>query len=75
MEKNVLKPRLNQATRAHTKVLDKLAFEFGIGENERFVASDASPILRHTKQVIYLLDGDIAVLTPENHSIDRKSVV
>jgi len=41
----------------------------GIGDNERFVASDASPILRHTKQVIYLQDGDIAVLTANNHEI------
>ncbi|MFA6341063.1 MAG: glutamine--fructose-6-phosphate transaminase (isomerizing) [Candidatus Paceibacterota bacterium] len=41
----------------------------GIGENERFVASDASPILRHTKQVIYLHDGDIAVLTANSHKI------
>ncbi len=41
----------------------------GIGDNERFVASDASPILRHTKQVIYLQDGDVAVLTAESHEI------
>ncbi len=41
----------------------------GIGENERFVASDASPILRHTKQVIYLQDGDVAVLTSGSHDI------
>jgi len=41
----------------------------GIGEDERFVASDASPILRYTKQVIYLYDGDIAVLTAKDHRI------
>ena len=41
----------------------------GIGEDERFVASDASPILRHTKEVIYLYDGDIAVLTSDSHDI------
>jgi glucosamine--fructose-6-phosphate aminotransferase (isomerizing) len=41
----------------------------GIGENERFVASDASPILRHTKQVVYLQDGDVAVLTSTSHDI------
>lgn len=49
----------------------------GIGENERFVASDASPILRHTKQVIYLQDGDVAVLTSKNHEIfalDNKKI-
>lgn len=41
----------------------------GIGKNENFVASDASPILRHTKEVIYLYDGDIAVLTSGSHDI------
>lgn len=41
----------------------------GLGENENFVASDPTPILRHTKNVIYLHDGEIAVLTPSNHHI------
>ncbi len=31
----------------------------GIGENENFVASDVSAILAHTKQIVYLEDGDI----------------
>lgn len=34
----------------------------GIGENENFVASDVSAIIAHTKQVIYLEDGEIAVI-------------
>jgi glucosamine--fructose-6-phosphate aminotransferase (isomerizing) len=34
----------------------------GIGEEENFVASDVSAILSYTKQVIYLEDGEIAVL-------------
>lgn len=35
----------------------------GIGENEEyFVASDASPIIEYTKNVVYLEDGEIAVL-------------
>ncbi|MCX6793108.1 MAG: glutamine--fructose-6-phosphate transaminase (isomerizing) [Candidatus Falkowbacteria bacterium] len=34
----------------------------GIGEKEFFVASDAAPIIEHTKQVIYLDDGDVAIL-------------
>ncbi|MBI2409168.1 MAG: glutamine--fructose-6-phosphate transaminase (isomerizing) [Gemmatimonadetes bacterium] len=34
----------------------------GIGENEHFVASDASAILAHTRQVVYLDDGDVAVV-------------
>lgn len=41
----------------------------GIGEGERMVASDASAILRHTKNVIYLDDGELAVITPNSHRI------
>ncbi len=32
----------------------------GVGEGENFVASDVSAILAHTKQVVYLEDGEIA---------------
>ncbi len=32
----------------------------GVGEGENFVASDVSAILQHTKQVVYLEDGEIA---------------
>ncbi len=39
----------------------------GIGENEFFVASDASAVLEHTRSVVYLDDGDIAVLTPDHY--------
>jgi glucosamine--fructose-6-phosphate aminotransferase (isomerizing) len=34
----------------------------GIGKNEFFVASDASPIIEHTKKVVYLNDEEIAVV-------------
>jgi glucosamine--fructose-6-phosphate aminotransferase (isomerizing) len=34
----------------------------GIGENEHFVASDVSALIRHTRQIAYLDDGEIAVL-------------
>lgn len=34
----------------------------GIGDNENFVASDVSAIIAHTKQIIYLEDGEIAVI-------------
>src|SRR2546427_7309627 len=48
----------------------------GIGENELFVASDASAILEHTRSVVYLDDGDIAVLTPTAyHVVDSQSHV
>jgi glucosamine--fructose-6-phosphate aminotransferase (isomerizing) len=35
----------------------------GLGDNENFIASDVSAILAHTKQVIYLDDGELAVVT------------
>jgi glucosamine--fructose-6-phosphate aminotransferase (isomerizing) len=41
----------------------------GLGAGENFVASDASPILRHTRQVVYLHDGEVAVMTPDAHAI------
>jgi len=48
----------------------------GIGEGELFVASDASAILEHTRSVVYLDDGDIAVLTPSGyHIIDTQDHV
>jgi len=34
----------------------------GIGENEFFVASDATPIVEYTKNVVYLEDEEIAVM-------------
>ena len=34
----------------------------GVGQGENFLASDVSPILPHTRQVVYLHDGDIVLL-------------
>ena len=34
----------------------------GVGENEFFLASDATPIIEYTKNVVYLEDGEIARL-------------
>src|SRR3989338_2578794 len=41
----------------------------GIGKGEYFIASDASAVLKHTTKVIYLDDGEMAVLTPRGHKI------
>ncbi|MEK7099205.1 MAG: glutamine--fructose-6-phosphate transaminase (isomerizing) [Patescibacteria group bacterium] len=41
----------------------------GIGDGEYIVASDAAAVIRHTKHVIYLDDGEMAVLTPRGHRI------
>ena len=34
----------------------------GVGDGEMFVASDAAPIVAHTNKVVYLDDGDVAVI-------------
>ncbi len=34
----------------------------GIGENEMFLASDASPFVEYTSNAVYLKDGEIAIL-------------
>lgn len=41
----------------------------GLGNGEHFIASDPSPILPHTKKVVFLEDGEVAILTPQKHSI------
>lgn len=39
----------------------------GVGEGEFFMASDATPIIEHTKKVVYLNDEEIAVVTRDGH--------
>src|SRR5690348_15423263 len=40
-----------------------------IGSGENFVASDASAVLSHTRSVVYLDDGEIAVVRPQEYRI------
>ena len=40
-----------------------------IGVGEHFVASDASAVLAHTRSVVYLDDGEIAVVRPSDYRI------
>jgi glutamine---fructose-6-phosphate transaminase (isomerizing) len=41
----------------------------GVGDGEFLVASDASAVLEHTRSVVYLNDGDVAVVTPEGYRV------
>ena len=45
----------------------------GIGQNEYFIASDATPIIEYTNEVVYLNDEEIAVITKEGLSIKNIS--
>jgi glucosamine--fructose-6-phosphate aminotransferase (isomerizing) len=52
----------------------------GVGENENFLASDVTAIVTHTRNVFYLNDGEMAILSREgittktstNEIIDKK---
>ncbi len=44
----------------------------GVGENgETFVASDAAAVIAHTRDVVYLDDGDLATITRDGYTIHR----
>ena len=41
----------------------------GLGRRGNFVASDAAAILGHTKKVVYLNEGEMGVITPDNFKV------
>ncbi len=41
----------------------------GLGEGENYIASDVAAILQHTRQVVYLDDGEMAVLTKDGYRV------
>lgn len=41
----------------------------GVGDGEHFIASDATPIVEYTRNVIYLNDGEIAIIDGKNLTI------
>ena len=41
----------------------------GIGEGENYIASDVAAILAHTRQVVYLDDGEMAIVTREGYTV------
>jgi len=43
----------------------------GLGEGENFIASDVIPLLRHTRRVIYLEDGDLAEVRADGVEVFR----
>ncbi len=45
----------------------------GIGTNEYYVTSDATPLLSRTRKVIYLDDGELVILTKEGYTIRNRT--
>src|SRR5438128_3525644 len=41
----------------------------GVGDGEHFVASDANALVGYTRSVVYLAEGDVAVLTPDSYRV------
>jgi glucosamine--fructose-6-phosphate aminotransferase (isomerizing) len=44
----------------------------GVGTGEHFLASDQSALVRHTSRVVFLNDGELAVVTPNDFTIQHR---
>ena len=44
----------------------------GVGHGEYYLASDASPLVGHTEEVVYLSDHEIAILSPDNLELKHR---
>ncbi len=60
--------------RPHELVVARLGspLAIGVGEEEFFIASDASPFIEYTKNAIYLEDGEMAIVSREKGVRIRK---
>ena len=53
----------------------------GIGTGEYFIASDAAPIVEHTNKVVYLSDGELAVVKKDGYvvktidNVEQKKII
>ena len=43
----------------------------GMGQGEYFLASDASPIVEYTKSVVYMNDGDVAIIKKDSLTLKQ----
>jgi glutamine---fructose-6-phosphate transaminase (isomerizing) len=41
----------------------------GLGEGENYIASDVAAILAHTRQVVYLDDGEMGIITKDSYEV------
>ena len=41
----------------------------GVGEGEYFIASDAAPLVEHTRQVVYLNDGEMVIVRRSGYEV------